>query len=105
VAPEQMTQLRRRQPFYWADQISAGTYPGQAAAVATPSLRVLLTTRENAEENAIYGLTKALVDNLPTLQAAHPAARGLSTDTMLRVVTVPIHKGALRLYEERKIQQ
>jgi TRAP transporter TAXI family solute receptor len=105
VGPEQMTHLRRKQPFYWADQIPAGTYPGQTAAVATPSLRVLLTTRENAEESAIYGLTKALVDNLPAVRAAHPAARDMSPTTILRVVTLPLHPGALRLYKERNIQQ
>ena len=71
----------------------------------TPSLRVLLLTTANADEAAVYGLTKALIDNLPTLQAAHPAARGLSTDSVLRVVTVPLHPGALRLYRERNIQQ
>jgi hypothetical protein len=105
VGPDQIAQLRRKQPFYWSDQIPAGTYPGQAADVATPSLRVLLTTRENAEESAIYGLTKALVDNLPALRAAHPAARDLAPTTMLRVVTLPLHPGALRLYKERNIQQ
>jgi TRAP transporter TAXI family solute receptor len=97
--------MRVKLPFYWLDEIPAGTYPGQSAAVSTPSLRVLLVTAANAEDEAVYGLTKALVDNLPALQASHPAARDLSTDTMLRVVTVPLHKGALRLYEERKIQQ
>jgi TRAP transporter TAXI family solute receptor len=101
----QIGRLLAKMPFYWLDEIPAGTYPGQTAAVSTPSLRVLLVASENAEAEAVYGLTKALVDNLPALQAAHPAVRSLSTDTMLRVVTVPLHKGALRLYEERKIQQ
>jgi TRAP transporter TAXI family solute receptor len=105
VSPDQTAALRRKLPFYWADQIPAGTYPGQAAAVATPSLRVLLTTRANAEDDAVYALTKALVDNLGALRAAHPAAKDLQTSTMLRVLTLPVHKGALRLYEERKIQQ
>jgi TRAP transporter TAXI family solute receptor len=105
VATEQMMQLRRKLPFYWTDQIPAGTYPGQAAAVSTPSLRVLLTTRENAEESAVYGLTKALVDNMPAIRAAHPAARDLAPATALRVVTLPLHPGALRLYKERNIQQ
>ena len=66
---------------------------------------MLLTTRENAEESAIYGLTKALVDNLPALRTAHPAARDLATTNMLRGVTLPLHPGALRLYNERNIQQ
>jgi TRAP-type uncharacterized transport system substrate-binding protein len=66
---------------------------------------VLLLTTANAEEPAIYGLTKALVDNLPALRAAHPAAAGMTTDTLLRVVTAPLHPGALRLYRERNIQQ
>jgi uncharacterized protein len=98
-------QLIRKVPFYWLDEIPGGTYPGQSAAVSTPSLRVLLLTRANAEEAAVYGLTKALVDNLSTLQKAHPAAAGISTETLLRVVTVPLHPGALRLYRERNIQQ
>ena len=100
----QIARLIAKLPFYWLDEIPAGTYPGQAAAVSTPSLRVLLLTTDNAEEGAIYGLTKALIDNIPALRAAHPAASGLTTDTVLRVVTVPVHPGALRLYRERNIQ-
>jgi TRAP transporter TAXI family solute receptor len=105
VARAQMVQLRRKSPFYWVDDLNANTYPGQTAAVSTPSLRVLLLTTENAEEDAVYGLTKALVDNIPALRAAHPAVTSLSPETLLRVVTVPIHPGALRLYRERNIQQ
>ena len=101
----QIARLIAKVPFYWLDEIPAGTYPNQTAAVSTPSLRVLLLTTDNAEETAIYGLTKALVDNLPALRAAHPAVNGLTTDTVLRVVTVPVHPGALRLYRERNIQQ
>jgi TRAP transporter TAXI family solute receptor len=92
-------------PFYWLDEIPAGSYPSQAAAVSTPSVRVLLLTTDNADQGAIYGLTKALIDNLPALRAAHPAVSGLTVDTVLRVVTVPLHPGALRLYRERNIQQ
>jgi TRAP transporter TAXI family solute receptor len=105
VPAAQIAQLRAKLPFYWTDEIPGGTYSGQPAAVSTPSLRVLLVTTTNADEGAIYGLTRALLDNISKLQAAHPAARGLSVDTALRVVTVPLHPGALRVYQERKIQQ
>ena len=105
VTRAKVGQLLTKVPFYWLDEIPAGTYPGQTAAVSTLSLRVLLLTTANVEEPAIYGLTKALVDNIPTLQKAHVAAAGMSTDTLLRVVTVPLHAGALRLYRERNIQQ
>jgi len=101
----QIARLIAKVPFYWLDEIPAGTYPNQTGAVSTPSVRVLLLTTDNADEGAIYGLTKALVDNLPALRAAHPAVSGLTVDTVLRVVTVPVHPGALRLYRERNIQQ
>jgi hypothetical protein len=101
----QIARLIAKVPFYWLDEIPAGTYPNQPAVVSTPSLRVLLLTTDNAAEGAIYGLTKALIDNLPALRAAHPAVGGLTVDTVLRVVTVPLHPGALRLYRERNIQQ
>ena len=64
----QIARMRVKLPFYWLDDIPAGTYPGQTAAVPTPSLRVLLVTTENAEAGAVYGLTRALVDNLPALR-------------------------------------
>jgi uncharacterized protein len=105
VSRAKVGQLLTKVPFYWLDEIPGGTYPGQTAAVSTPSLRVLLLTTANAEEPAVYGLTKALVDNIAALRAAHPAAARISTDTLLRVVTVPLHPGALRLYRERNIQQ
>lgn len=105
VPRAQIARLIAKVPFYWLDEIPAGTYPGQTAAVSTPSLRVLLLAADNADEAAVYGLTKALVDNIAALRASHPAASGLTLDTMLRVVTVPLHPGALRLYRERNIQQ
>jgi TRAP transporter TAXI family solute receptor len=101
----QIARLTAKVPFYWLDEVPAGTYPSQAAAVSTPSVRVMLLTTDNADDAAIYGLTKALIDNLPAMRAAHPAVSGLTTDTVLRVVTVPVHPGALRLYRERNIQQ
>ena len=105
-APARSPSCAAKLPFYWLDEIPAGTYPGpdrrglDALAPGPPGDR-----RRTRRRRRVYGLTKALVDNLPALRAAHPAARDLSTDTMLRVVTVPLHKGALRLYDERKIQQ
>jgi TRAP transporter TAXI family solute receptor len=100
----QIARMSAKVPFYWLDEIPAGSYPSQAAPVSTPSVRVLLLTTDNADDGAIYGLTKALIDNLPVLRAAHPAVSDLTVDTVLRVVTVPIHPGALRLYRERNIQ-
>ena len=45
------------------------------------------------------------MDNLPALRAAHLAVSGLTVETILRVVTVPLHPGALWLYRERNIHQ
>ena len=44
AAGSDRAKLIAKLPFYWLDEIPAGTYPGQTAAVSTPSLRVLLLT-------------------------------------------------------------
>jgi TRAP transporter TAXI family solute receptor len=105
VPVNDIERLRLVSSLYWRDEVPAGTYPGQSAAVSTPSLRVLLVTLEGVPEEAVYRLTRGIFENLNVLRDAHPAARDLTLEQALRVVSVPLHPGALRYFREKGIQQ
>ena len=80
--------------------IAAGTYPGQDEDVQTIAQPNFLAVNADVDENHVYLLTKTLYENLPFLQAIHPATNAMSTDAALAGLPVPLHPGAARYYEE-----
>jgi len=60
--------------------IAAGTYPGQTEDVQTIAQPNFLAVNADVDENHVYLLTKAIYENLPFLQAIHPATKAMSVE-------------------------
>jgi TRAP transporter TAXI family solute receptor len=88
---------------YVAATIPAGTYEGQAEDVATAAIGNFLVTHADVPEEAVYQMTKLVYDNLPTLVAAHAAAKGIKAEEALTGMPVPLHPGAERYFKEAGI--
>jgi hypothetical protein len=54
-------------------------------------------------EETVYQMTKLVYDNLPTLVAAHAAAKAIKADGALTGMPVPLHPGAERYFKEAGI--
>lgn len=80
--------------------VPANTLPGQDQAYTTIGMRNLLATNERAEEDAVYQITKTIFDNLPFLQEMHSATVGISLETALEQLLLPVHAGAANYYGE-----
>ncbi len=80
--------------------IASGTYPGQTDDVQTIAQPNFLAVNASVDENHVYLLTKALYENLPFLQAIHPATKAMNIDAALAGLPAPLHPGAARYYEE-----
>lgn len=80
--------------------IEAGTYPGQTEAVTTIAQPNFLAVNGDVDENHVYLLTKTLYENLPFLQAIHPATKAMSVEAAMAGLPVPLHPGAARYYKE-----
>ena len=87
-------------PAYQADVIPAGTYTGQAEDVPTVAIRNILVTHSEVDEEAVYGMTKAMFENLDALIAAHASAKGIKLETAAKNLPLPLHPGAERYYKE-----
>ncbi len=84
--------------------IEANTYPGQTEAVETIAQPNFLAVNADVDENHVYLLTKAVFENLPFLQAIHPATNAMDINKALAGLPVPLHPGAARYYEEMGIE-
>lgn len=80
--------------------IPAGSYPGQDTDVQTVAQPNFLATNADIPEEHVYQITKAIYENLPFLQAIHPATKVMSIESAIAGLPLPLHPGALRYYQE-----
>jgi hypothetical protein len=90
------------EPFFSAT-IPAGTYEGQAADVTTVAVPNFLVTRADLSAELVYDITKAIYENLPELQAAHAAAKGITLENAAKGSPAPLHPGALKYFTEANV--
>jgi len=80
--------------------IAAGTYPGVDADVQTIAQPNFLAVNADVDEEHVYLLTKTLYENLPFLQAIHPATKAMAVEKAMAGLPVPLHPGSARYYKE-----
>ena len=88
---------------YQAAVIPANTYDGQTSDVATVAIRNFLVSHTGVSNDDVYLMTKSMYENLPTMVAAHNAAKAIQRDTAMQGTTVPFHPGAEKYYREAGI--
>jgi len=80
--------------------IAAGTYPGQANDINTIAQPNFLAVNARVDEEHVYLLTKTMYENLPFLQAIHPATKAMAIEKAMAGLPAPLHPGAARYYAE-----
>lgn len=83
--------------------ILPSTYPGQEKAVHTIAQPNILVCDVNVPDKVVYGLVKVLMTHDYYLKQAHPMGRYIGLRNALRGLPMPLHKGALRYYQEQGI--
>lgn len=84
--------------------IEAGTYPGQTEDINTIAQPNFLATHADLPEENVYQITKTIYENLPFLQAIHPATKAMALEAAIAGLPVPLHPGAARFYQEQGIE-
>lgn len=98
--PEQMEMADSGRGLWTPYNIPAGTYPGQQADVQTIAQPNFLATSADLPEEHVYLLTKTIYENLPFLQAIHPATKAMALESAIAGLPLPLHPGAARYYQE-----
>jgi len=88
---------------YVKSTIPANTYNGQTAEVASAAVVNYLATRADLPDDLVYGMTKAIFENLPELAASHAAAKSIRLEGALQGMPVPLHPGAEKYFREKGV--
>ncbi|MFC2160613.1 TAXI family TRAP transporter solute-binding subunit [Acidobacteriota bacterium] len=77
------------------------TYPGQKESIQTISQPNLLVTHRDLPDEVVYMIVKTMYENLDYLQKIHQATQVMSLDSAFSGLSIPLHPGAVRYYEEQ----
>ncbi|MEM7566717.1 MAG: TAXI family TRAP transporter solute-binding subunit, partial [Pseudomonadota bacterium] len=89
--------------LYYQTTIPAEAYPGQSEPVTTAEYANLMVVDADVSDDVAYAFVAAVFDNLEAVHAIHPAAQKIRLETALDGLSVPLHPGAARYYEEQGI--
>lgn len=101
--PEQVEMADGGRGLWTPYLIPAGTYPGQTDDINTIAQPNFLATHADLPEENVYQITKTIYENLPFLQAIHPATKVMALEAAIAGLPVPLHPGAARFYQEMGI--
>lgn len=104
VRMDNIDALAAKFPYYVLSEIDLTHYPkavnAAEARVPAISMVAIFVTSSKMSDEVVYTMTKGVLENLEALKALHPALAMLTTETMLKGLTAPIHPGAMRYYRE-----
>lgn len=88
-------------PVWKRFTIPPNTYPGQNKAILTISQSNLLVAHKDLPEDVVYKIVKTMYENLDYLQKIHQATQVMSLDSAVSGLSLSLHSGAVRYYEEK----
>lgn len=101
VSGEEIDALVEKNPFLRFDKIPAGVYRG-VREVKTLTVAAQWITHEDIEEETVYGILQALwrTEARRLLDRGHAKGQAIRIETALEGISIPLHRGAQRFYEE-----
>jgi len=91
---------------FFLDSIAAGIYPGINEDVKTIATKAVLVTNASTSDNIVYGITRAIMENLENFKKVYPGLANLDVASMVNIGrTIDMHPGAALYYTEKGYKQ
>lgn len=87
-------------PYYSPTIIPANTYSSYDYDVKTITTMAMLVASSNLSDDLVYQITEAFWHNTESLSLSHIKGREITIDTSLVGMSIPLHQGAKKYYEE-----
>jgi uncharacterized protein len=97
---EELADLIVAEPYYAFATVPADTYGNQPDDVTLFGVKALFVTSEDLPEETAYAIVSAILQNLDTFTATHPALANLTAEDFVTGLGAPLHPGAERALRE-----
>jgi hypothetical protein len=104
ISGAERTQLMSMSPFYAAQTLPAGIYRG-TAATETVTVMSMLIVHKDIPTDDVYNLVKAMYDGSHSINTyPHAVAKNITKTNALQGMSVPLHPGAEKYFNEQGIK-
>jgi len=79
------------------------TYSGMTSDVKTAAVMAMLAVRSDVPDDVVYMLLDIMFSHLSELQQAHARASAIALNKALDGMSIPLHPGAVKYYQEKGI--
>jgi hypothetical protein len=102
IKGEAVTKMLEKYPYYAKAIIPREFYPRalNKKDIETIGVKATFVTSKKVDENVVYAITKVVFDNFEEFKTLHPAYKVLTKKNMLKGLSTPLHKGAIKYYKE-----
>jgi len=83
LAEDQINLFRTGKPYLMRAEVAANTYPGQTKPIASVGLLATMVVLDSASEDQVYGLVRAVFENLDALKRSNPVLGDLQPANMI----------------------
>lgn len=103
LSPEDRAKMVESYPYYFEGAMPAGTYKYMDEEYDTIMTYNILFCHKDVDEEIIYQLTKATLENLEEWKLSSDSVKYVLAENITSC-SVPLHPGAIRYYEEIDIE-
>ncbi|MCU6708569.1 TAXI family TRAP transporter solute-binding subunit [Paenibacillus sp. J5C_2022] len=101
ISDEKIAELADKYPYYTSFNLPKDVY-GTENDAKTVAVGAMLVASDDMSEDDVYKLTKAMFEHLDVFAATHQRGKDITLDTALDGMSVDIHAGAQKYYDEVK---
>ncbi|GED29853.1 TAXI family TRAP transporter solute-binding subunit [Brevibacillus centrosporus] len=102
IEADKIDAIIAKYPFYVKTTVPANTYQTVPEEVTTVSVKSMLVVRADLSEDLVYKITKAIFENTDKL--GHAKAKEIKMDSVLAGVSLPVHPGAKKFFDEKGVK-
>jgi hypothetical protein len=97
--------LLKKYSFYSKDKVPGGIYKGVDKDVPTVAVLAILVAKAELEEDIVYRITKAIFENIKTIEGAHAKGKEVKLEKALEGMPIRLHPGAEKFFKEKGIKK
>jgi hypothetical protein len=97
--------LMAKSPFYAKETLKSGTYKNLNEDIDTVSVMAMLVVHKDVPTDDVYNLLKAMYDPNAPLKNSHKMAERIVKENGLMGMSIPLHPGAKKYFDEQGIKQ
>ncbi len=101
INPDKVKELTDKYPYYTAFDLPSSVY-GTSSDATTVAVQAMIIASKSLPEDQVYEMTKAIFENLDVIEATHARGKDITLDTALDGMSIELHPGAKRYFDEAK---